>query len=707
MKNKEAIAELLAATINSIEGVEPRSAEQILELIELPKDRALGDWAFPCFQLAKSLRKAPPQIAADLASRAEGVINTYAGLSSVRAVGPYLNFFVNKSALAAGLIPQILDGRFLAPRPKLVVRMMVEYSQPNTHKAFHVGHIRCAALGDTLIRIFEWTGTEVVASNYLGDEGTHVAKCLWYYTEIYKGETPATNRGEFLGTLYTAANDLVDLSTLTRAPFPGVVAARVLTVSAHPEEKDWLVATVDTGVEKRTVVTATRGFAAGDVVPIALPGTKVADRAIGVAKRGSVVSEGMLCNAAELSLSEDTATIYQLPKDTALGTEVAELFRIPGALPADRSVIAEWRTRSEAVSKVLQKLEAGDPKLKEIWAKTKDWSMQEFYAIYSWLDCRFDHYFFESELAEPGKELVREYQSRGIFKEDQGAIGVDLSEFGLGFCIVLKRDGTANYATRDLALARRKFEEYKIDRSLYIVDIAQTHHFQQVFKVLELMGFPQAKQCHHLAYAQVVRPDGKMSSRKGNVILFSELQERLLSKIQVEFLDKYRGDWSEEEIATAAHRLALATMRYGMLSPDTSSAVIFDLDDWTSRTGNTGPYLMYACARIYSVLREIGEVTPTGVSWELLAHDSEVNLILHLNRYQEVILHAADSYSPHNLAAYLYELSKKFSTMYGYCSVMNAETAELRQARACLIKSVVLVLEHGLGLLGIKTVQRM
>lgn len=710
MKNKENVAELLVGTINQLEGVRARTHEEVVALIELPKDRALGDWAFPCFVLAKELRKGPPQIAADLAERCASRLSTYPGLTSVKATGPYVNFHVNKSALTAELLPRILDGSFLARRVAAggqPERVMVEYSQPNTHKAFHVGHIRCATLGDTLIRIFEWCGKEVLASNYLGDEGTHVAKCLWYYTEIYKGETPADNRGEFLGKMYSAAHELVDLSTLTRTPYPGVVASKVVAITPHPEEKKWVVATVDTGSETRQIVTGTLGFKVGDIVPLAMPGTKVSDRTVTVTKKGTVESQGMLCNEAELDLSDVADRILILDPMTPLGTELAEIYRIAGALPENASVLAEWRRRAQAVSTVLQKLEGGDPTLKEIWARTKEWSLEEFRAIYAWLDCRFDYYFFESEVAEAGKQIVRDFQAQGLFKEDQGAVGIDLSPYGLGFCLLLKRDGTANYATRDLALARRKFNEYKIDRSVYVVDAAQTFHFQQIFKILELMQFPQARKCFHLSYAQVVRPDGKMSSRKGNVILFSELKKRLLEKINSEFLDKYRGEWSDSERASTGDRIALATMRYGMLLPDNNSQVVFDLDEWTARSGNTGPYLLYACARIFSILRELGPFDGQQIEWGLLAHESEVDVVLHLSRYQQVVQGVADSYSPHLLCAYLYELAKKFSSMYAACSVLNAGTPALRDARAALLRGVVLVLQHGLSLIGVTTVERM
>lgn len=144
------------------------------------------------------------------------------------------------------------------------------------------------------------------------------------------------------------------------------------------------------------------------------------------------------------------------------------------------------------------------------------WCLDEFKRIYRWLNARFDHDFFESEVAAESKQTVAEYQAKGVFVMNDGAVGADLSQVGLGFQILLKRDGTGLYATKDLALARRKFEQFHIDKSIYVVDSAQSFHFQQVFATLKMMGYPQAERCYHLPYGLVILPDGKMSSRKGN-----------------------------------------------------------------------------------------------------------------------------------------------------------------------------------------------
>lgn len=702
MDIKSRIATVVAAAIKNTFPDSTLAATDIIALLESPKDPAHGDLALPCFTLAKALRRPPPALAAELSK----AITPGDSVARVNPIGPYLNIFVNKQSLATEILPAIISGDYLARRAAKADRVMVEYSQPNTHKAFHVGHVRNASLGDTLARLFDWCGFTTIPVNYLGDEGAHVAKCLWLYQRSREAP-PAHHRGEFLGKFYSAAVALLDLGALTTAPFPGVIAARVAAALPHPRDAKWTVLTLDTPTGSVTVVTAGTGVSPGDLVPYAPVGTVFNGKVVGAIDKGGVVSTGMVLSELEYDISADNQQLAKLPAGTPIGTTVVELGRIAEAVPSGVGVLEELKRRETEVSAVLQGLEKPDPEIHALWKETKQWSLDEYHDVYRWLNCRFDHYFFESEFGEAGKEIARDFQKRGILVESAGAIGADLTKYGLGFCILIKRDGTANYATRDLALARKKFEQYKIDRSIYVVDDQQTHHFKQVFKVLELAGYEQVRKCFHLAYAQVVLASGKMSSRKGTVIYFTELQERLLNRINSEFLEKYRGEWSDEEIDVAAHRIALATMRYGMLSQSADTKIVFDLDAWTNKSGNTGPYMLYAYARISSILGELSTRNRSAADFGLLTHPDEQALVLELARYHEVVTQSLEIYSPHILAGYVYDLARAFSRMYQHCPVVNAETPALTSARAGLIDATGRVLRHGLGLLGIETIDRM
>ncbi len=707
MDSKTEFARLLHSTMTSLFGSAP-SVEEIAAGIQVPKELKNGDLAWPCFPLAKALKRPPPAIAQEIAVAAKSALDDK--FSKVEAAGGYLNAYVDKAAGFGALVPRILNGDFLAPRAPRGERVMIEYSQPNTHKVFHVGHTRNVSLGDALVRIHRFMGGDVVAANYIGDVGTHIAKCLWYFTTQYdrsKG-VPEKNRGAFLGSMYAEADRLLDLSTMTRAPHPGVVTVRVLDLAVHPQEPKWKVARIETkDAGEKTVVCGGHTYAAGDVVAYAKPGTRLQKRRIEVAERGGILSEGMICGEGEVSLGDDVQKIVVLPPGTPLGVEIAELFRIEGAVPRDRSVLATWNERNDGVRGVLQALERGEPEITKLWQETRKWSLDEFEQIYQWLDSPFDHFFYESEVGDEGKEIVLEEYSKGRLVKSEGAIGADLAEFGLPFFMLLKSDGTGLYSTKDIALAKLKFDRFKIDRSVYVVDVSQSLHFQQVFATLKKLGYEQAKKCHHLAYGMVVLPDGKMSSRKGNVIPFAELKDQLAKYIRSKYLDKQIGELGEAEIVETARRIVIATIKYGMLNQDNNKNIVFDLEEWTAPTGNTGPYLLYAYARTRSILRELGGYSIAAADWSLLVDESELELLKTLQKFDKVVAEAAEQYLPQLLCIYLYGLARDFSRMYMSCPVLKAEPLGLRAARAALVDAAGRVLSAGLQLLGIKTVERM
>ncbi|MCA9704397.1 MAG: arginine--tRNA ligase [Myxococcales bacterium] len=486
---------------------------------------------------------------------------------------------------------------------------MVEYSQPNTHKAFHVGHMRNLCLGDALVRLLRADGYEVVAANYLGDVGAHIAKCLWWYLDVLDDagrEPPAQARGEWLGELYSAAsNQLADWEEAAKAGDPGAAA--------------------------------------------------------------------------------------QLEAAKARTTEI------------------------------LQELEARDPALTEIWRRTRQWSLDDFDEIYRWCGVEFDRVFFESEVDEAGLAIVEEYLARGVFVESQGAVGIFNEEVKhMPFFMLRKRDGTSLYATKDLALARLKFEEHRIDRSIYVVDARQSDHFRHVFLTLAKMGFEQASRCEHVPYEMVELPSGAMATRKGNVILFSALRERMTRHLVDTYLGKYRGDWPDEEIDQAAHQVALGAIKFGMVARDVNQKIVFDMEAWMALEGDTGPYLQYSCARLGSIIRKAeaaGKVLDPAVTADAermaaagaaLVEPEERGLVLELAQLGPQVHRAAQGLRPSVLCTYLLGLAKavnRFATSKR-CHVLSSE-GPLLDGRLLLVQAAQAGLRWGLGRLGIEVPQRM
>jgi arginyl-tRNA synthetase len=589
-----AIAGLVADALQARGVAEP--AEALAERIEQPPDAALGDYAFPCFQLAKALRKAPPRIAAELAVELRARLDGGGLLTGVEAAGPYLNFRVDAAEMAQRTLPAILSGAYFgdnraAGRP----RVMVEYSQPNTHKAFHVGHMRNVALGDALVRILAYDGHEVIAANYIGDVGTHIARCLWFYLH---------HRAE--------------LGEQAEPPPPGDPSAR----------GEWL---------------------------------------------------GLLYSAA-------TQRIENAPEELKI-----------------------HYTRE--VSRVLQAIEAGEGEIAALWRETRGWSLEAFAEIYRWLRARFDHVFYESELEKPGRAAVEDGLRRGVLQRSQGAVGIDLEAHGLGFLLVLKADGTTLYATKDLALAELKFERFGIRQSIYVVGAEQTLHFRQVFKTLELLGYEQARNCHHLAYGLVTLPEGKMSSRQGNIIPFTRLRREMHAYILANYLGAHRGEWDEAEIAETARRIAVAAIRYGMVKQDPSRSIVFNLEDWLVSEGDTGTYLCYAYTRVQSVLRQVaqarGLAPEPSAELALLTHEHERALLRALHDFNRVVHRAGQQLRPNLVANALFALCKDFSRAYTTCSVLHAESDALARARLALFGATGRLLGAGCRLLGIEPPERM
>ncbi|MCA9687209.1 MAG: arginine--tRNA ligase, partial [Myxococcales bacterium] len=280
----------------------------------------------------------------------------------------------------------------------------------------------------------------------------------------------------------------------------------------------------------------------------------------------------------------------------------------------DTEAAGKYEAARARMSEILRGIEHRDPVYRALWERTRQWSLDEFETIYAWAGVHFDRVFYESEVDEPGLKLVDEFLAKGVFRESQGAVGIDNPEIEhMPFFMLRKSDGTGLYATKDLALARRKFEEFGIDRSIYVVDARQSDHFKQVFLTLKKMGFAQAELCEHVAYEMVELPDGAMSSRKGNIITFRALREQLAAALWTNFYEGLRAseagaDWSEADYELAIHQNSLGAIKYGMLARDNNQKIVFEMDKWTRiEGGDGGPTLQYTTARSASLLRKAEE----------------------------------------------------------------------------------------------------
>jgi arginyl-tRNA synthetase len=385
----------------------------------------------------------------------------------------------------------------------------------------------------------------------------------------------------------------------------------------------------------------------------------------------------------------------------------ARLTEKPNETPAE----TEQRLAYEAERRELyRRYDAGDPEVRELWRVTRQWSLDEFGAILEMLGIHIDVFFYESEVDEPSKAIVDELIARGIAEDlrPTGPVVVKIDE-KLGLkkdkyrtTVILRSDGTTLYSTKDLMLAKVKFEQYNVDRSIYVVDFRQNLHFQQVFKILELWGFPQAARCYHLSYGYVTLPGGAMSSRKGHVILFKEVADEAYRRVQAVIAER-NPDLTPEQRHVVSSQVGLGAIAYALLEVDNIRDIVFEWESALSFDGKSAPYIQNAYVRANSILKKAeaaGQAPAEGPdAFQYTLEPSEVELIDLLARFPGVVQQAAADYKPLHVANYVYELARTFHGFYHLVPVLQTEDAAVRRARLQLVAAARRVLANALRLL--------
>jgi arginyl-tRNA synthetase len=560
-----------------------------------------GEWGITTsfFQLAakearSGVRVNVPERAQQLAAGVASWLGLPAGFSRLEAVKGYLNLYFSTAVFAQRVVDGVLEqgARFGSGEPK-GKRVMVEFSQPNTHKAFHVGHLRSAILGDAVARILEHAGYEVVRANYIGDIGLHVIKWLWNYMNFHAGEQPPEkDRTRWMGDLYAEA---------TR----------------------------------------------------------------------------------------------RLEENPEFETEVRALF-------------GRWDRK--------------EPEVVSLWEETRRWSLEGFAEVYEILGIHFDRDYYNSEVEEPGKALVEELIERGIAVDERpdgpvivridDQLGLEKEKYRV--LVILRSDNTALYGTEDLALAILKFSEYDLDRSIYVVDVRQSLYFQQVFKILELMGFPWAGRCYHLSYELVNLPGNVVvASREGTVVLLEDLVREATGRA-LEIVREKNPTLAEEQKKEVAFAVGLGSLKYPMLARDNTRIVTFDWESALDFNGQAAPYIQYMHVRANSILKRLqveganmeGSVagppanglSPASFGYTL--EPTEIQLIDLISRFPAEVQRAAAEYKTLTITNQAYELARAFSDFYNACPVLKAEP-EVRAARLRLVAAARQTIAISLNLLGI------
>jgi arginyl-tRNA synthetase len=540
-----------------------------------PPDSKLGDLSLPCFAIGKEFNQNPVMMAQKII---EGLVADKL-IENSSVAGPYVNITLAISVIG-DIIKEIQKqgmqyGSNTLGKKK---RVMLEYANGNTHKEYHVGHLRNIAFGDAVNRILAANGYTTIPVSYINDFGIHVAKTLWYYMEVEQ-PSPVGGRsyGWLLGSIYSDAEKILQGS---------------------PERK----------------------------------------------------------------------------------LEVAE---------------------------VMKAIESRKGEIYELWKKTRQWSLDQFVAINKELGVNFETTFYENDYIADGLKMVEKFKKEGILIESQGAIIADLEKYNLGVLVVIRSDGTALYPVADFALTIHKVKKYKLDTSLWVVDIRQGQYLHQMFKVLELAGL-KAKLAH-LPYEFVKLPSGMMSSRSGNIISYEDLKEEALRKTTEEIIKRH-ADWNKEKIEAVSRVLAFGALKFEMVKVSGEKVITFDMETALRFDGYTAAYLQYTYARIKSLQKKVSsEVGSARSDLSGLQAKKEKDLVLKLGHFSEIVITAGVSYQPSEVARYLYELAQLFNEYYHEVPILNDTTIALglAKARLDLALATSVVIQKGLNLLGIDTIDEM
>ena len=349
------------------------------------------------------------------------------------------------------------------------------------------------------------------------------------------------------------------------------------------------------------------------------------------------------------------------------------------------------------------KLENGDKEAKELWQWFRDESLKEFARVYDLLDIEFDSYNGESFYSDKMDRVIDIIKDKGLLQESQGTNIVDLEEYNMPPALITKNDGSTLYMTRDLAAALYRKENYDFEKCIYVVGSQQSLHFQQLFKVLELVGFEWAKDMVHVPFGMVALEEGTMSTRKGRVVFLEDVLKQAIEKTKETMLAKNPNALNVDEIAK---QVGVGAVVFQELSNSRIKDYTFSWSRTLSFEGETGPYVQYTHARCCAVLRKAEEEVTTDINYELLNDVDSAEVLKVIASFNKTILNAMRKNEPHIITRFVLDLAQAFNKFYHDNSIL-VEDAELRKARLALVCATRQALENGLKLLGMQAPERM
>jgi arginyl-tRNA synthetase len=569
-----------------------------------------------------------------------------------QATGGYVNIRLRSSALVSAVLSEVRSqgDRFgQVEAGPDAPIVMVEYSSPNTNKPQHLGHVRNNLLGYSVSNLASAAGNRVIRANLVNDRGIHICKSMLAYS-LY--EAPATPESKGM----KGDHFVGEMYVLFEKQFSAEYKQWLTTPKADEVFEQWL--------------TSNAG-----------------------------------ANARKAKDKDPQAPEPRAVFDAEYKPEYFNQYSTLGARA--REMLLLW--------------EASDPATVALWRTMNDWVLEGFAKTYSRLGVEFDQTYFESNTYLLGKEIVREGLAAGVLEQlEDGAVIFDLSRIGMkGRKVLLRSDGTSVYMTQDLGTAVSRFDEHALQRMIYVVADEQEYHFQVLFGVLGTLRPNTAGACTHLSYGMVHLPEGKMKSREGTVVDADDLMDEMHALAAQEIhkraaeVETEGQKLSQAEVDFRAERIGLAALKFYLLSFTPKATITFDPKKSIDFLGQTGPYCLYAYARVKSLLRKAA-AQGAGPSqepsdWAVLASPLELAVVRELAAFPATVSFAAAHCDPSKVAEHTWRIGKAFASLYNDREhpIVSAADPAVRGARLALAQSVAHAIRSGLSLLGIETLDAM
>jgi arginyl-tRNA synthetase len=668
---------------------------------ETPKE-FIGDITLVVFPLLKLTKKNPEESAKTIG---EYLVANNKNITAYNIIKGFLNLEINNDYW----INYVTNPTSQISNLKSQT-VLIEYSSPNTNKPLHLGHVRNNVLGFALAGIYKANGYKVIKANLINDRGIHICKSMLAWQKYGNGETPENTgiKGDKLvGKYYVEFDKILKEQT---QPFLDKIAQDDFS-DFDEKKKNELIISLDkikelepkllSEYEKIDLIKLTT------FIPYIL---ELRDSALVKKFKwksiSKMYSDGVY-NSDQKIIDKHVLEIQRLFKPLIeIETKIDELKdKITDIAKAKTPILQEAQA-------MLLKWENGDEDVMDLWKMMNSWVYAGFDITYKNLGVDFDKYYYESNTYLLGKDSVEDGLQKGVFfKKEDGSVWIDLTADGLDQKLVLRADGTSVYITQDIGTADLKYQDFKMDTSIYVVGNEQDYHFKVLKLIMQKLGRPYANGIQHFSYGMVDLPSGKMKSREGTVVDADDLIDDMIAsaKEQTEALGKIDGFTEEEKIALF-RTIGLGALKFFLLRVDPKKRILFDPKESIDLHGYTGPFVQYTYARTRSILRRVENNTTH--DFQLTTHDynlhpTEKELIKVLYKYDIILADSCKEMNPAKLIDYSYEVAKTYNKFYNDCPILAAELEMQKNFRLQLTEQTGNIIKKSFEIVGIEVPERM